>query len=96
MFQLAVGEGNANFHHESQNLGTILLPFLAVAWSKRALDLQATLEADTREDFLVQGWTKRLRPSLVNLRRKIAFSCLLQPGKRNFSSSNSPNLAKAF
>ena len=44
----------------------------------------------------VQGWTKRLRPGLVNWRRKIAFSCLLQPGERNFSPSNSPNLAEAF
>ena len=45
---------------------------------------------------LLQGWTKRLQPGLVNLRRKIAFSCLLQPGERNFSSSNSSNLAEAF
>ena len=47
-----VGEGNTIFGHDLHNLGTILLPVLVVAWSKRALDLQVTAEADTQEDFL--------------------------------------------
>ena len=44
----------------------------------------------------VQGSAKRLRPGLVDMRRK---NCVLLPAagrKRNFSSSYSPNLAGAF
>ena len=53
-------KGTQLFHHESRNLGTILFPVNVVAWSKRALDLQATSEADTREDFLIHctGWRR--------------------------------------
>ena len=44
----------------------------------------------------LQGWTKRWSPGSVNMRRKIAFSCLLQAGERNFFSLYSQNLGTSF
>ena len=64
--------------------------------SRLPQDVCSAWEAKNVFSPSLQGSAKRLRPGLVNIRRK---NCVLLPAagrKRNFSSSYSPNLAGAF
>ena len=50
-------------------------------WPKKGASLS---RPKWKEATGVVGWPKRWTPGSVNVRRKIAFSCLLQAEERNF------------